>query len=217
MSIAIVSAPENIAELLERLGDIPPDRVRMQPPPGLATEADVLTCLEAPRKCLCELIDGVLVEKPMGFKESMLAVYLGSLLNVFVRPGNLGLVTAPDGTVRLWAGRVRIPDLAFFSWDRIPGRRVPREPIPTLAPDLAIEILSASNTVREMELKRQDYFNVGVRLVWEIDPVARTVHVYTAPDQRTTLNEGDTLVGDPVLPGFQLPLRELFAELDRQG
>src|SRR5207248_10040832 len=138
----------------------------------------------------------------------------GGCLDAFARAGNLGLVSGADGTVRLWAGRVRIPDLAFFSWDRLPGRRLPREPMPTLAPDLAIEILSVSNTAREMELKRHDYLSAGVRLVWEIDSEARTVDVYTAPDQRTTLNEEDTLVGDPVLPGFQLPLRELFAELD---
>src|SRR5215831_15402916 len=141
--------PEDVAELLERLGNIPPERVRLRPPPGTATEADVLAALEAPRKRLCELIDGVLVEKPMGYTESVLATYLLELLNSFVRPRNLGLVTSPDGTIRLWAGRVRIPDVAFFSWDRMPGRRRPPQPIPTLAPDLAVEILSRSNTPGE--------------------------------------------------------------------
>jgi Uma2 family endonuclease len=128
------------------------------------------------------------------------------------------LVTAPDGTIRLWAGRVRIPDVAFFSWDRMPGRRRPPEPIPTLAPDLAVEILSRSNTRAEMRLKRQDYFAVGVRLVWEVDPVARTVSVYTAVEPAAlVLTEAATLDGGAVLPGFALPPRELFAELDRQG
>jgi Uma2 family endonuclease len=68
-----------------------------------------------------------------------------------------------------------------------------------------------------MRLKRQDYFSVGVRLVWEIDPVGRTVAVYTAPEGPTTRTEADTLDGGAVLPGFTLPLRDLFAELDRQG
>jgi len=208
---------EDFAELLERLGNIPPERIRLRPPPGTATEADVLAALEAPRKRLCELIDGVLVEKPMGYTESVLATYLIVLLDSFVRPRNLGLVTSPDGTVRLWAGRVRIPDIAFFPWDRMPGRRRPPEPIPTLAPDLAAEILSKSNTRAEMRLKRQDYFSVGVRLVWEVDPVAHTVTVYTAPDSSTVLAEADTLDGGAVLPGFAVPLREFFAELDRRG
>jgi len=135
-----------------------------------------------------------------------------------VRPGNLGLVTAPDGTVRLWAGRVRIPDVAFFSWDRLPGRQRPQAPIPTLAPDLAVEVLSRGNTPGEMRRKREDYFTAGVRLVWEVDPAARTVQVYTAPEAAAAvLTEGDTLDGGGVLIGFRLPLATLFAELDRQG
>ncbi|HKI31029.1 MAG TPA: Uma2 family endonuclease [Gemmataceae bacterium] len=210
-------AIDNLAELVEQLGDIPLERIRVRPPIGTATEADVLAALEAPRKRLCELIDGVLVEKAMGYSESVLAAHLIVLLDGFVRPRNLGLVTAPDGTIRLWAGRVRIPDVAFFSWDRVPGRRVPVEPIPTLAPDLAIEVLSRSNTPAEMLLKRQDYFTAGVLLVWEVDPDARTVSVYTAPEGPTVLTEADSVDGGTVLPGFALPLRDLFAELDRQG
>jgi Uma2 family endonuclease len=217
MTTATTPASDNLAELIERLGDIPLDRIRLRPPIGTATETDVLAALEAPRKRLCELIDGVLVEKPMGFRESRLAVVLIRLLDLFVSSRNLGLVTAPDGTIRLWAGRVRIPDVAFFSWDRIPGRRLPAEPIPTLAPDLAIEVLSRSNTPAEMRLKRQDYFTAGVSLVWEVDPDARTVSVYIAPDGPAVLAEADTLDGGTALPGFTMPLRGLFAELDRQG
>ena len=208
---------EDLAELLERLGGIAPDRVRLHPPPGMATEADVVAALEAPRKRLCELIDGVLVEKPMGFTESLLAAALIEILRALVRPRRLGLVTAPDGTMRLWAGRVRIPDVAFTSWDRIPGRRRPAAPVPDLAPDLAVEILSRSNTPEEMRLKRQDYFAADVRLVWEVDPVARTVSVYTAVEGPTVLTAADTLDGGSVLPGFVLSLAELFAELDEQG
>lgn len=208
---------ENLAELLERLGNIPPERIRMRQPPGSATEADVLAVLEAPRTRICELIDGVLVEKAMGYRESFLAMFLGGILDAFVRPQNLGILTGADGTVRLWVGRVRIPDIAFVSWDRIPGRRLPAEPIPDLAPNLTVEILSASNTPGELALKRQDYFHAGVELVWEVDPIGRTVRVWTAPDQSTQLTEADTLDGGTVLPGFTLPLRDLFAELDRHG
>jgi Uma2 family endonuclease len=209
---------ENLAELLDRLGGIPPERVRLRPPPGTATEADVLEALESPRKRICELIDGVLVEKAMGYRESVLASALIEFLNVFVRPRNLGLVTAPDGTVRLWAGRVRAPDVAFFSWNRMPGRKRPPEPIPTLAPDLAIEVLSRSNTEAEMRHKREDFFSAGVRLVWQIDPETRTAEVYTQAEQAdAVLAESDVLDGAPILPGFTLSLGQLFAELDRQG
>ena len=217
-SLAPVPLIDTLDELLERLGDIGPERIYMRPPPGTATEADVLAALEAPRKRICELIDGVLVEKAVGYRESVLAGYVYLMLEAFVRPRNLGLVTVPDGTIRLWAGRVRIPDVAFFSWDRFPDRRVPEEPIPTLAPDLAVEVLSVSNTPREMLFKREDYFRVGVRLAWEIDPRNRTACIYLSPEQPAAiLTEAEVLDGSPVLPGFTLPLHDLFAELDRHG
>jgi Uma2 family endonuclease len=205
------------SDLLDELGGISPDRIILRPPPGTATEDDVIKMLGAPRKRICELIDGVLVEKPMGFKESALAVVLGSSLQDFAKPMNLGLVAGPDGTIRLWPGRVRIPDVAFISWDRIPGRRMPDKAIPEIAPDIAVEILSESNTKKEMEIKRDEYFRVGVRLVWEVDPEARTVAVYTSPADVTILGQSAILDGGFVLPGYTLPLADLFSELDRHG
>ncbi len=110
-----------------------------------------------------------------------------------------------------------IPDVAFASWDRLPKRQVPTDPIPDLAPDLAVEVLSKANTSEEMRRKRREYFASSVRLVWLVDPDARTVTVFTAPEQSKELNEDQILDGGDVLPGFTLALRELFAELDRQG
>ena len=68
-----------------------------------------------------------------------------------------------------------------------------------------------------MARKRREYFEVHVRLVWSGDPVSRTVTVYTGVNQFTVLQEHETLRGEPVLPGFALSLRDLFAELDEQG
>jgi Uma2 family endonuclease len=213
--IATATAIETLADLLAQLGGIAPARVRFRPLPGTATEKDVLN-MQAHEGRLCELVDGVLVEKGMGFLESYLAGALIEILRGFVKPRHLGLVTAPDGMVRLAPGLVRIPDVAFVSWARLPGRRVPREPIPDLAPDLAVEVLSESNTPDEMARKRREYFAAGVRLVWQVAPLARAVEVYTAPEQVMLLREEDTLEGGEVLPGFALPLREFFAELDQQ-
>jgi Uma2 family endonuclease len=214
-----VSAPtiETLADLVDRLGGIPLDRIRFQPSPGSATEADVLAALEAPRKRLCELVEGVLVEKAMGHRESALAAFLSGLLNGFVIPRNLGIVTGADGTVRLFPGLVRIPDVAFTSWDRLPGRRMPTTAIPTLAPNLAVEVLSASNTSGEMARKRADYFAAGAQLVWQIDPAARSVSAYSDVDKVRVLGQLETLDGGAVLPGFVLVLGDLFAELDLQG
>ena len=122
-------ALETVGDLLDHLGGIAPERVRLSPAPGTATEEDVLHVHDHTGR-LCELVDGVLVEKAMGFRESLLAAALIIILGNSVRPRNLGLVTAPDGMVRLAAGLVRIPDVAFISWDRLPDRRVPTAPIP---------------------------------------------------------------------------------------
>jgi Uma2 family endonuclease len=211
-------ASESLADLLVQLGEIPIERVRIPPLPGQATAADVLAALNQPQRRICELIDGTLVEKAMGYRESQLAALLIELLNGFVRSRNLGIVSGADGMMRLFPGRVRIPDVGFTSWDRFPNRRRQPEPIPDLAPDLAVEVLSDSNTRAEMRRKREDYFQAGCRLVWEIDPEQRTVTIYTRVDPHDAILTGnDTLTGDPVLPGFVLPLAAFFQELDRHG
>ncbi|MBI1917355.1 MAG: Uma2 family endonuclease [Planctomycetes bacterium] len=201
------------ADLFERFGPIPLSRIGFEPLPGTATEEDVLNWHQS-HKRLYELVDGVLVEKAMGFPESALACELSRLLGNWIKPRKLGVVVGADGMMRLAPGLIRIPDVSFMDWDRFPNRQVGTDPIPGLVPDLAVEVLSPSNTEREMERKLQDYFGVGVKLVWYIEPRRRTVDVYTAPDQTTRLTAGQTLHGGAVLPGFQLPLAELFADLD---
>ncbi len=215
MSTLLVSSPEipRVADLLERLGGISPVRVRFYPLPGTATEADVVE-IEAREKRLCELVDGVLVEKPMGFKESQLAAAIVTAISVFVKPGKLGVVTGEGGMVRLFPGLVRIPDVAYLSRERLPGGRVPREPVPQLVPDLAVEVLSASNTSAEIDRKCREYFEAGVRLVWLVDPDARKVTVLEGLDRSSTLSGDASLDGGAVLPGFTLALAELFAELE---
>jgi Uma2 family endonuclease len=205
-----------LADLLEQLGGISPARVLLRPAPGQAAVGDLIE-LDRREKRRCELVDGALVEKAMGLRESLLALALGGILRQFVVPQNLGIVTGEAATMLLFPGLVRMPDVAFISWDRIPGRQIPSEPVPALVPDLAVEVLSEGNTPAEMARKRREYFDAGVLLVWQIDPKSRTVAVYTGPEQATILDESRTLDGGDVLPGFALPLRELFAELDRQG
>jgi Uma2 family endonuclease len=216
MNDAPLAQPDSwtVADLADRFGlPMPLSRIRFTPTPGTATEQDVQELHDRENR-LYELVDGVLVEKAMGFRESILAGALIQLLRNFLAGNRLGVVTAPDGMMRLAPRLVRIPDVAFLSWDRFPNRQIPRTPIPALAPDLAVEVLSPSNTDAEMQRKRHEYFAAGCRLVWMVDPDARTVAVYTAPAQATVLREEQTLDGGSVLPGFTLPLRQLFAELD---
>lgn len=205
-----------MADLIDRLGGIPPARIRLHPFPGTATVQD-LVHVEAREKGRFELVDGTLVEKAMGYRESALAGVILALLRAFVVPRNLGIVTGEAGMVQIFRGLVRMPDVAYVSWDRVPGRAMPADPVPSLAPDLAVEVLSAGNTPAEMRRKRQEYFRAGVRLVWEVEPNDRTVAVYTAPEGPTVLTAGQNLDGGVVLQGFTLALNDVFAELDRNG
>ena len=199
-----------VADLLERFGPMPAKRIRTNPPPGTATEQDVID-IEARESRLCELVDGVLVEKTVGYYESHLAVQLIYFLAGFVRRHRLGVVAGEAGMMRLSAGLVRIPDVSFISWERLPGRRVPRQPIADLAPDLAVEVISLSNTTREMERKLQEYLAAGVRLAWYVLPGPQEIHVYTA-ERHDVLTLDQELAGGDVLPGFVLPVRQLFEE-----
>ena len=161
-------AERTLADLLDELGNVPLSRILLTPPPGTATEQDVLE-VERRTGHPPELIDGVLVEKTVGYRESALAVALIIHLGNFVRPNKLGIVTGEAGTLRVLPRQVRIPDVCFISRDQFPGGKVPDAPIPSLVPDLAVEVLSPGNTPGEMARKLRDYFTAGVRLVWYID------------------------------------------------
>lgn len=212
---AVSSLPPSrrtLADVVASLGGIPLDRIRVSPPLGTATEEDVLE-VERQTGCPCELIDGTLVEKTMGYYESFLAVEIAYLLRSFLAKHDIGIVLGADGTLRILPQQVRVPDVCFISWDRFPNRQLPAEPIPSLAPDLAIEVLSASNTEGEMQRKLHDYFAAGVRLVWYIDPATRSARSYTAESQSVVVAEAESLSGGDVLPGFELPLKELFGKM----
>ncbi len=204
-----------MARLLERLGGIDPDRVLLDPTPGTATETDLLLLTKRYNR-LYELVEGTLVEKAMGYPESTLASWISHLLWNFLATNNLGELCGADGTLRLMKGLVRLPDVAFIRREQFPegpAGRAPLEQIPDFAPDLAIEVLSPSNTRGEMQRKRKEYFLAGTTLVWEVDPRRRVVDVYTAPEVSVTLTEADTLDGGDVLPGLQLPVRQIFERL----
>jgi Uma2 family endonuclease len=205
---------ETMGELLEQLGDISPQRVRLDPAPGKATERDLIRLHERTDR-LYELVEGTLVEKVMGYSEGGLAADLIRLLGKFLDQHNLGDLVGADATLRLMPGLVRIPDVSFVSWDRLPNRQRPHEPIADLAPDLAIEVLSKGNTPREMERKLKEYFLSNVRCVWFVDLRKFTIEVFTAPDRSVVLTEEQTLDGGEVLPGLSLPLREVFARCPR--
>jgi Uma2 family endonuclease len=202
-----------LADVLHQLGGISPRRIRFRPAPGTATEEDVIKIRDRERRAF-ELIDGVLVEKVMGYWESVLAIELAGLLRDFLKSRKLGTLAGEAGMLRLSPGLVRIPDLSFISRARLAQHRRALAPILPLAPDLAIEVLSEGNTPREMARKVREYFDSGCRLVWIVDPRTRTIAVYTSPAKPIVLTEKQTLTGGDVLLGFRLQLRKLFRLLD---
>ncbi len=204
-----ISIEWTMADLQDHLDGIPAHRIRLRPWPGTATVQDVVL-MDDHHDRLCELIDGVLVEKAMGFEESWIAANLLFLLGQFLQQHPLGIVTGVDGLIQLLPHQVRIPDVAYFAWERLPDRRLPREAVPHIVPDLAVEVLSTSNTPAEMRRKLREYFQAGVRLVWYIDPAARTVTVYHDENDSIELDEDRMLIGGGVLPGFEVSVRQLL-------
>lgn len=206
--------PQNVAELVAHVGNVPGNRIRLSPTPGSATEADLLRACEKEKR-LCELVDGTLVEKAMGAIESYLAIVLSRHLGLFVDEHDLGILLGPDGMLRFSPKRIYLPDISFISWSQNPMRELQKQPIADLYPELAVEILSPSNTPREMKNKRADYFAWGTRLVWQLEPIAQSMEIFKAPEESFVVEVDEVLDGGEVLPGFSLPMAKLFENIDR--
>jgi Uma2 family endonuclease len=200
--------------LLKRLGNIPPERICLAVPPGEATERDVIRLQDRTNRNF-ELVEGTLVEKPVGQLESFLTLHLAGFLWFYLRNNSLGYLTGPDGGIRVRKKLVRMPDIAFISWEQLPTREPSGDKILPFAARLAVEVLSESNTPEEIKRKKKEYFRAGTHLVWIVDLEKRVVEVWTSPDESVTLTEEETLDGGAVLPGFHLALRDLFANLPR--
>lgn len=162
----------------------------------------------------CELVDGRIVPmSPTGGDHGLVQVNCSGALHAFVRPRRLGQVLA--GEVGIFTqrdpDRVRAADVLFISRERY-ARWTRASSYLDVAPDLVVEILSPRDTVMDLLQKLREYFAIGVRLVWVIDPQARTVHAYRSVTDVRELRETDRLPGDDVLPGFELPVTALFEE-----
>jgi Uma2 family endonuclease len=202
----------DLPALLEKLGGVPPSRVLLSPAPGKATEKDLLRHHRRTGR-VCELVDGTLVEKPVGYDESVIATKIGRRLGNHAEDHKLGFISGEHGTMRLMPRLVRAPDVAFVRRERFPGGVLPDEPIPDLYPDLAVEVLSESNTPGEIRRKLKEYFLAGTTLAWIVDPRKRVVAVHTAPDVSSVLGEDDSLTAEKLLPGFTLAVSSVFEDL----
>lgn len=211
LSIAIATTWE---ERLQDLGNIPASRVRTIPIPGTATVDDV-TRLRSTEKRLYELVDGTLVEKSIGWQESLLAAILLHWLHNYLDVNRIGVATGADGMTRLFGDTVRGPDVSFVAWERMPNGQIPSAPIPDMVPNFVIEVIRTSNTYAEMSRKRREYFHAGVELLWMVDHRTRTVTVFRSALDATVYTEDKVLDGGKVLPGWEVNIAELFSRLDR--
>jgi Uma2 family endonuclease len=147
-------------------------------------------------------------------RESRLAILLARYLDEFVEVHDFGFLTGSDGPVFVDDLQMRYPDVGYFSWNRFGNREVPDDAILEMVPDLAVEVISPSNTTAEMTRKRGEYFGGGCKVVWQVYPEDRRIDVYGSVDQFVSRGDGEVLEGGEVLPGFELNVTKLF---DRAG
>lgn len=159
-----------------------------------------------------ELDEGRLIRMPpAGPLASIVAATILTLLNEFARRHHLGVVGGADFGVRLRRGpdTVRAPDVAFYRAERLPADGIPST-YWDLAPDLAVEVLSPSDRRGKVLRKVGDFLDAGARLVWVVDPRRRTAVVYRPESDPEILGADGVLDGEDLLPGFTLPLAEVW-------
>ena len=164
---------------------------------------------------LYEVIDGQIKEKLLGAREAFTASMFPLRLGAFVLANNLGhVVTELLFDLRPAVDRSRRPDAAFVSAATLPMDDVPPDGVAAWAvvPELAIEVVSLTNTAVEVAEKVEDYFRAGCRRVWVVYPVQGKLYDYTATNAVRILGRADTLDAEGLFPGLALPMRLLLGK-----
>jgi Uma2 family endonuclease len=172
--------------------------------------ADELLHAHIPNK-QTELVRGVLiVREPPGAQHGFVAMNLGRELSVHVKRTGIGRVFAAETGFKLMSDpdTVRAPDVAFVAAERVAPTQTTG--YPSLAPDLAVEVLSPGDRSGEVLAKIADWLSAGARLVWVVDPVRRVARVYRQDGSESILSEDQTLDGEDVVPGFACRLVEIL-------
>lgn len=162
-----------------------------------------------------ELVRGRIVcADPTCPEHGRIEVSFAAELRAFVRPRKLGEVLV--GEVGIYTGRspdtVRGADVLFISTERLERCTDPKRGFLDVAPDLVVEVLSPRDAPADVEEKIREYLACGVRLVWVADPATRTVRAHRSASDVRVLGDDDELTGEPVLPGFSVPVARLFGD-----
>jgi Uma2 family endonuclease len=159
-----------------------------------------------------ELVKGEIVSmSPTGYVHGGIEVEIAATLRVFVRQHQSGRVFS--GEVGIYTGRdpdtVRAADVAFVSNERM--SQVKSQSYLDVAPELVVEVLSPDDRWSDLTDKLDEYFAIGVKVIWVVDPRRKQVYVYRSVTDVQRLAVEETLTGGEALPGFSVPVAELFA------
>jgi Uma2 family endonuclease len=163
-----------------------------------------------------EVVEGTLVRMAgSGYEASTIGLAIAAELRAYARPRRLGVATPADGVYRFPGAETGLlPDVGFIEASKVPLIADRRKPMP-FAPDLAVEVASPDQSLETMAAKARTYLSGGTRLVWVVWPERRQVDVWRTNRRSgpvATLDEGDRLDGADVVPGFSLPVADIFAD-----
>ena len=163
-----------------------------------------------------ELVDGVPVDMDGAPRHGRVTLHVGCLLAVHVEENDLPLEVGVTTGFQMNRYTLRFPDVHVTSWERMAAYDEDAGGWPAFAPDVAIEVVSPSNTPAELARKAEEYFANGSRAMWIADPVPRTVTIRRPGTVDQVFRMGEELSGEPEIPGFSCRVDDVFSVLDRR-
>ena len=163
-----------------------------------------------------ELVDGELVDMDGAPIHGMVTGHLHLLLGNHIIATGLPLVVGVSTGFQMSPYTLRFPDVHVTTWERMAAYDADAGGFPRFAPDVAIEVVSPSNTPAALARKTGEYFANGASAVWIANPANRTMAIRRPGAPEQVFGPGDTLSGEPEIPGFACPVADIFAVLDYQ-
>jgi Uma2 family endonuclease len=173
-----------------------------------ATIDDLLQCPKDGRKY--ELVDGKIVVSPTGFRHGTVVARIVHLIATFLDANPIGEVCADDLGVHFPNGNLRSPDVTFVRNDKVPTGKAAEGFLKSM-PDLAVEVLSPHDSLKQVGEKIGEFLDSGVPLVWLVDPELKTVTLYRSLSQTEQLTSADVIDAGDILPGFSCPVSRFFS------
>jgi Uma2 family endonuclease len=185
-------------------GDIIMSLMKTEKP---ATVADLLRMPKDGR--LYELVDGEILVSPAGMRHSEIAAKIVHIIATYLEKRPIGKVFTENVGIALPNGNVRSPDVTFVGTEKLPPGEL-TEGFGELVPDLAVEVLSPSDRLKEVGRKIGEFLDCGVPVVWLVDPRRESVVLYRSLSDTQQFTADDTITGEPVLPGFSCKVAQFF-------